>query len=88
MVEPSCGCSVPSLGPLEEQQSFRSPALHLKKKYLCLCVHMCMSEGALKYQKRVWDSLKLVLQGAVNSPLWELRPELRPSARAANALNH
>jgi len=49
---------------------------------------MCMSEGALKYQKRVWDSLKLVLQGAVNSPLWVLRPELRPSARAANALNH
>lgn len=47
-----------------------------------------MSEGALKYQERVWDPLKLELQVAVNSPLWVLRPELRPPARAANALNH
>lgn len=55
---------------------------------MSVCVHVCMSEGALKYQERVWDPLKLELQVAVNSPLWVLRPELRPSARAANALNH
>ena len=51
-----------------------------------LHVHVCMSEGALKYQERVWDPLKLELQVAVNSPLWVLRPELRPSARVVRAL--
>lgn len=47
-----------------------------------------MSEGALKYQKRAWDPMKLELQIVVNSPLWVLKPELKPCARAANALNH
>lgn len=55
---------------------------------MSVCVHVCMSEGALKHQKRVWDALKLELQVAVNSPLWVLRPELGPSARAASALIH
>lgn len=55
---------------------------------MSVCVHMCVSEGTLKYQKRVGDPLKLELQVAVNSSLWVLRPELRPSARAANALKY
>ena len=56
---------------------------------MCACVYEHVNAAVHRSQRpEASDPLELKLQLAVSCQMWVLGTELRPSARAASALNH